>query len=367
MKFRTSMICVVFLVSGLQLYGQQAGRGSNDLPRSDDSATFITFVVPGSVCEASFPKCTTPVAINPAGTVTGFYADANAARHGFLRAGDGTITAFDVPGATCTRHSSECTSPAAINPAGAITGSYCDGITCHSFLRDGDGTITTFDPPGSRLTFLSSGGSGINPAGIITGPYYDLHFVAHGFLRASDGTFTTFDAPGDVHGTVPGGINSAGAITGNYFDASFTSHGFLRDQDGTITTFDPEGSQYTKVTAINPAGAITGSYQDTSLVTHGFLRARDGTFTSFDVPGSMFQTNPDAINPDGTITGNYQEAGGLHGFIRANDGTFTTFDPPGSNEPGSLTVANGINPAGVVTGWYIDPSFLGYGFLRIPH
>ena len=48
------------------------------------------------------------------------------------------------------------------------------------------------------------------------------------------------------------------------------------------------------------------------------------------------------------------------------DGTFTTFDPAGSEEPYSLTLVNGINPAGVITGWYIDPKFLGHGFLRIP-
>src|SRR5262249_22957201 len=63
----------VFLAFGLQL---QAGARA---------ATFITFDVPGSTCLPPFPFCTTPVAINPDGTITGFYADANAALHGFLR------------------------------------------------------------------------------------------------------------------------------------------------------------------------------------------------------------------------------------------------------------------------------------------
>lgn len=38
----------------------------------------------------------------------------------------------------------------------------------------------------------------------------------------------------------------------------------------------------------------------------------------------------------------------------------------GLRGPNSDTMANGINAAGVITGWYIDPSFIGHGFLRIP-
>ena len=37
--------------------------------------------------------------INPAGTVTGFYADSNNVYHGFLRTREGEITTFDAPGA----------------------------------------------------------------------------------------------------------------------------------------------------------------------------------------------------------------------------------------------------------------------------
>jgi probable HAF family extracellular repeat protein len=37
--------------------------------------------------------------INPAGTIVGFCRDTNDVRHAFLRAPNGTITTFDVPGA----------------------------------------------------------------------------------------------------------------------------------------------------------------------------------------------------------------------------------------------------------------------------
>jgi predicted membrane protein len=346
------------------LAGTQTQQLSNDLPRHDDGAIYVEFVVPGSTCEASFPRCTTPVAINLFGAVTGYYADTNASLHGFVRTPWGTITTFDGPDATCSGYFSVCTSPVGINLQGAITGFYCDAVTCHGFLRAPGGTIIAFDPPGSVFTQSYTGG--INLAGVITGSYYDANFLEHGFLRAPRGTFTSFDAPGAVNGTSPTGINDAGEIVGTYYDANYAGHGFLRTPDGTITTFDPTGSIYTTANAINLEGAITGSWQDASSVTHGFLRSRDGTLTTFDVPGSMDQTEPTAIDPAGTITGYFQEASGLHGFVRANDGTFTTFDPPGSEEPSSLTIANGINPAGVITGWYIDPSFIGHGFLRIP-
>jgi hypothetical protein len=346
------------------LAGTQAQQLSNDHSRHDDGAIYVEFVVPGSTCEASFPLCTTPVAINLFGAVTGSYADTNASLHGFVRDPWGTITTFDGPGATCPNYFSICTWPVGINLQAAITGYYCDAVTCHGFLRTPGGTIVGFDPPGSVLTAFNTGG--INLAGVITASYYDANFVEHGFLRAPGGTFTSFEAPGAVNGTSPTGINDAGGIVGTYFDANDAAHGFLRAPDGTITTFDPTGSTYTTASAINLEGAITGSWQDASGMTHGFRRSRYGTLTTFDVPGSMDQTVPSAIDPAGTITGYFQGTSGLHGFVRTNDGTFTTFDPPGSEEPDSETIANGINPAGVITGWYIDPSFIGHGFLRIP-
>lgn len=177
---------VILLVWGLQLYGQPADAGA-----AAKAASFIAFDVPGSSCAARFPRCTTPVAINPAGAITGYYADANAALHSFLRARDRTFTTFDPPGSTCPFFFSSCSQPADINPEGAIVGISCDAIGCHGFLRTRDGTLTTFDPPGSFITQAN----GINPGGAVTGYYLDA-LSTHGFLRARDGTFTTFDPPG---------------------------------------------------------------------------------------------------------------------------------------------------------------------------
>ena len=89
--------------------------------------TIITFDPPGSIGTAA-------VALNPAGTITGAYADASVVSHGFLRAPDGTFTTIDVPGAGTG--SGQGTVPNCNNPAGAITGFYIDANgVFHGLLR----------------------------------------------------------------------------------------------------------------------------------------------------------------------------------------------------------------------------------------
>ena len=90
---------------------------------------------------------TSPFSINPAGAICGIYRDASGLFHGFLRARDGhslqTPRSRTVPGRREINANS-------INPAGAIAGFYQDasGDNRHGFLRAPDGTITTFDVPG---------------------------------------------------------------------------------------------------------------------------------------------------------------------------------------------------------------------------
>jgi hypothetical protein len=84
-----------------------------------------------------------------------------------------TIITFDPPGSTNTL-------ALGINPAGAITGFYADGSAFHGFVRSPDGTFATFDVPGAM--FLSST-MDINPAGAITGFSDDGYpSPSHGFL-----------------------------------------------------------------------------------------------------------------------------------------------------------------------------------------
>src|SRR5262249_49490956 len=124
-------------------------------------------------------------------------------------------------------------------------------------------------PTGAIITTIPSGG--INPAGAPTGRFYD-GVMGHGYLQSPDGIFTSFDPPGSID-TFPFAINPAGAVTGFYVDASTGPHGSLRAPNGTITPFDP-GSTFTLPVAVTPVGVITGAFSDASGVAHGFLRTR---------------------------------------------------------------------------------------------
>jgi hypothetical protein len=111
-------------------------------------------------------------------------------------------------------------------------------------------------------------------------------------------------------------------------------------------------------------------------VWHGFLRDRHGKITTFDAPGagadpgSTEGSYPMSINPDGTVAGFVQGTDWLtHGFSRSPDGRFTTFDVPGAGtDVGTWegTFPMSINPAGAITGYYLDENWVVHGFLRIP-
>src|SRR5215831_7979384 len=203
------------------------------------------------------------------------------------------FTTFDAPGAGTGPFQG--TLGIAINPAGAIAGYYVDASNLnHSYLRAQDGTFTAFNPPG----VIASAAFSINAAGAIAGRCRDASSVIHGYLRAPNGTFTRFDAPGAGtgfgQGTAAYNINPAGEIAGQYNDNSNVYHGFVRAPDGTITTFDApgagtgsgQGTFTTAVDGLNPAGAICGNTLDNSNVNHGFVRAPNGIITIFDVPGA---------------------------------------------------------------------------------
>jgi hypothetical protein len=101
------------------------------------------------------------------------------------------------------------------------------------------------------------------------------------------------------------------------------------------------------------------------------------TITTFDAPGAgtgQFQgTFPTAINPARVITGYYLDANFVyHGFLRVPGGTFTSFDAPGAGNqanqsPNQGTQAFSINPAVSIAGYYTDTGGTTHCFLRAPN
>jgi uncharacterized membrane protein len=253
--------------------------------RSPDGK-FTTINAPSPYVGTAEGQGTSAANINPAGVIAGYTVDAGGVFHGFVRARDGKIRMFDAPHAGTG--AGQATVPewaSCINSAGAIVGEYFDASSVsHGFVRAPDGKITEFDVPGAGATPGSFEGTyawSINDAGAVTADYIDADSVDHGYVRAPDGKITKFDVPGGGtgagQGTVPEGINTAGAIAGNYIDDSGANHGFVRSPDGKFTYFDVPGAgtgsgQGTIPLTDNPEGAITGTYIDDGNVIHGFLR-----------------------------------------------------------------------------------------------
>ncbi len=154
------------------------------------------------------------------------------------------------------------------------------------------------------------------------------------------------------------------------------AHGFLRAADGTITTFDALGGaapgQGTYAAAINASGVVTGWYVDGNGVYHGFALLPDDNITIIDVPGAGADgrygqgTVANSINDAGSIAGYYLDGHNVfHGFVRAADATITTFDAKGAaNDFKTGTLANSINADGAITGRFMTPNSVTHGFVR---
>jgi hypothetical protein len=285
---------------------------------------------------------TMPWAISPSGEITGLYGDPSVANldHGFLRTPNGKFVSFDAPGAgdgtgccgslPSSNGPGQGTMGEAINPAGWIAGDYVDSNNVdHTFLRAPDGKIMDFPVPGADAYFGAwvDGAAGINPAGAIAGGYLEVPSdVYHGYVRTPDGAITEINVSGAgtgaFQGTITNCINAEGAIVGNYVDPSGVNHGFLRSANGRITTFDFPGAAQTAGLGtigedINSAGEIVGYYFDADSVGHGFVLSANGKFTRFDAPDAVGGTFPMTNNDAGAITGYWIDVNGVyHGFLR---------------------------------------------------
>src|SRR5260370_41456549 len=106
--------------------------------------------------------------------MAGIYDDNSNVWHGFVRAPSGAIKTFDAPGAgTGSGQGTFTASTDGLNPAGAIAGYTLDASNVyHGFVRAPNGAITTFDVPGAGTgPFQGTYSDGINPAGTILGGY----------------------------------------------------------------------------------------------------------------------------------------------------------------------------------------------------
>src|SRR5215510_11981249 len=159
---------------------------------------------------------TIPLGINNAGDFVGTAVFTDGSQPAFVSL-DRDITLFTVPGATATLAYS-------LNASEQSVGYYRDAAAVtHGYLRDSDGTLTfPIDPLGSVGTVLF----GNNDSNWVVGRWADSTGVTHGLFFITPDDFVTFDYPGSAF-TSLNGINQAGYICGRYVDAAGIAHGFL--------------------------------------------------------------------------------------------------------------------------------------------
>jgi hypothetical protein len=254
--------------------------------------------------------------INAAGDIAGIYEDVSGLSRGFVRSGNGSVTTFNPGGAAGSTQVTD------INDAGTVIGIYLPTKTdppSQAYLRAPDGTITTFTVPGSASVFPWS----INDLGEVTGTYtYDNGDQVGGFVRSPGGMVTTFTYS---DGIVPLAINMAGTTTGWYGPPVGNFAGFVEAPNGTITPFSMPGTGAldTLSMGLNNAGFIVGSYnvvsgspvQGPGEYTYGFVRSPEGVISSFSVPGAS-STTAVAINNSNAVTGWSDSTLNPGGFIR---------------------------------------------------
>jgi hypothetical protein len=258
--------------------------------------------------------------INATGEIAGIYEDVSGFSRGFVRSANGSITPFNPGGAAGSTVVTD------INDAGTVVGIYLLTNTdppSQAYLRASDGTITTFTVPGSTSVYPWS----INDLGEVTGTYsYDSGDQVGGFVRSPGGIVTTFTYSA---GIVPLAINLAGTTTGWYGPPVGNFAGFVGGPNGTITPFSMPGTGAidTLSMGLNNAGFIAGSY--TVAVSgspvpgpgeymYGFVRSPQGVISSFGVPGAS-STTAVAINDSNVVTGWSDSTIDPGGFVRIPD------------------------------------------------
>jgi Bacterial Ig domain len=143
------------------------------------------------------------------------------------------------------------------------------------FIRASDGTIATFSVPGSLNTFLG----GINNHGQIAGGFNidaGEGALLFGFIRNAEGIYSAFNVP-DVEGnplwTKADDINDAGDVVGLFRPEAGEEaiQGFLRKADGTILRFSLPGFEEARFTDINNHGVISGFGIDAGGLFHAIV------------------------------------------------------------------------------------------------
>jgi probable HAF family extracellular repeat protein len=277
---------------------------------------------------------------------------ASPARAGYV------FTNFDGPGDITNG-----TTVNGISNGGAVVGFTTDGNGVdHSFVRNSVGAFNVLS-----LLPVGAQANGINTLGLVVGGS-----DANAFIYSNGVTNNLPAVNGTTLSEVAFGINDKGTIVGQFSDSSTgKSPGFI-DDNGTFTTLDPKGAAFVNAQGINNNGLVAGFYSDDNLHSHGFLY--DSATKAFSFPLDPNVANFEftqylGINDKGEVAGYYQtNDGSQHGFLYSiATSTYTFLDDPNAVPGTGITQITGIDNAGEITGFYVDPTAgIARGFIAVP-
>jgi probable HAF family extracellular repeat protein len=309
-------------------------------------------------------------AVNTSGQVTGYSTTANGDYHAFLSAPlGGSLVDLGVLGGTSSYGRG-------VNDSGRVVGnSQTDGI-----------------PPGPSVAFISAanggflqnlgdlGGQnasayGINGAGQVAGTStitMGSSQPGHAFLTAADGG--TLSDLGTLGGTNSGasGVNASGQVTGSsdlagdvFLDAFLSG-----PNGGPLKDLGRFGGTFSVGYAVNSIGQVTGySGLAGNIPEHAFLSAPNGgALTDLGTLGGSFSLGT-AINDAGIVVGDSSTSNDLadHAFIYTPTSGMRDLNSLVSLPNGYvLTIANGINNFGEITGNVTNSLGQLHAFLLIP-
>jgi probable HAF family extracellular repeat protein len=208
---------------------------------------------------------------------------------------------------------------------------------------------------------------GINALGQVVGSYSDgTGGGTHGFLY-NGGTYTTLDDPdaGSTGVTIAQGINDAGRIVGYTIDQFGSEFGFIKTGANYTQVFSPApNGTHILLHGISDFNQVVGEYTDKGGITRAVVELADlFLYVTVDFPGFSTGTILSGINAAGTeLVAQFQDNTGSH--LALYDGPshlYTLFDDPIAANGG--IIANGINDAGQVVGYYFDVSSQAHGFI----
>ena len=216
-------------------------------------------------------------------------------------------------------------------------------------------SFTTLDgPQGSPTTF-----NGLSNSGLVAGLTSNAG-VNNNFLRSADGDITSLDL-GDPAAGMVNGVNASGTAVGVANDSAFVLMG------GQLTALTPPTSTASIAFGINDSGVIVGQYTAGSK-TPGFVD-KGGSFTTVTPTPAATVTNVQGVNSAGLATGFYSEDGThQHGFLYDISSQKVTLlpDPATARIQADglvLTQFLGLNDKNEAVGYYQTSNGSQFGFL----